>query len=341
MKVFRKYPLYLHALKRLETYLPDGHWKLEEIQEEIYRQEAGYSGEKAVDREIRKVQLAGPVQVLTDLQFNNGPDPADIIQIDTLILTTKGIWLIEAKRYRGKLRHQTAPRRLERVGDDGKVTTFDCPILQLENQIRAVKKWLADREIHLPVMGTVAFVSRNTWEGLPADAPIIPAKELPTYLERSYDKWGEVIGFTTFGKIAVELAVERGRFNPFPLCPRFGINPQDLKRGFLCPACTRRMNRITQRRFKCPACQTVRPPDYGKLILDWLLLIHLTITTHQFRAFAGLKSKASATRILSEYELTQIGESVKACYTVDLLSGLSGTELKKRKKPKTESQSQA
>ncbi|MET3576678.1 hypothetical protein ABID49_002607 [Bhargavaea ullalensis] len=333
MKVFRKYPLYLHALKRLEAYLPDGHWKLEEIQEEIYRQEAGYSGEKAVDKEIRRTRLEGPAQVLTDLQFQDGPDREHLIQIDTLILTAKGIWILEAKRYRGKLRYQTAPRRLERHDEDGSVLTFDCPILQLENQIRAVKNWLKERDIHLPVSGKVAFVSRNTWEGLPSDAPIIPAKEIPAYLEGEYQKWGEVISPGTFGRIAVEMALERSRFNPFPLCTWFKIDPNDLKRGILCPACKVSTNRKSQRRFHCPGCQVILQPDYGAKILDWFLLVYPTITNYQFRIFAGIQRQQTASRLLSEFELVKIGNSVNTCFTVNLFEDLDSKQrLKKRRK---------
>ncbi|MET3576684.1 nuclease-related domain-containing protein [Bhargavaea ullalensis] len=330
MIVIRRRSVELYAMERLLVLLPASHEKRKEVGDAVYRLKAGRAGEREVDKYVRLTRIPGPAKVLTDLELEIGPN--HIVQIDTVILTPRGAWILEAKRYKGTLRYLKNPNRLERIDSNEEVTPFPCPISQLSTQIRALEHWLADRGITLPVQGKIAFVSNNLWQGLPSDAPIIPVRDVPFYLQQSFDHLPEVLDLPLFHQLAEQLAKEKHRFNPFPLCARFGINPNTLKRGFLCPTCHARMRFITERTCRCEACNFQTLPDYGRALLDWFLLIHPTINNQQLRLFLGLKNKYAATRILALFELLKVGTSRNTAYTIDPFVGLENMQLKRRMK---------
>ncbi|KZE38908.1 hypothetical protein AV656_08385 [Bhargavaea cecembensis] len=132
---------------------------------------------------------------------------------------------MKAKRIWGTLIYRENPRRLERQNEDGTILTMKCPILQLESQVAAVREWLGRREIALPVDGRIAFTYQNTWEGLPDGTPILPAREVPFYLARECALTELYIDEKTFDHVAGMHALERYRFDRFPLCTKFDVNP--------------------------------------------------------------------------------------------------------------------
>ncbi|EMR06561.1 Nuclease-related domain protein [Bhargavaea cecembensis DSE10] len=315
MEVRRQYPVYLYALERALARLKPDDPAIRQVKDEIYRQEAGYSGELASDQYVQRTRLPGSVRVLTDLQIELGE--GESVQIDTLILTPRGAWIIESKRYRGMLRYCHSPKRIERVDDDGLAIAFPCPILQLETQIRAMEGWLESRGIELPVNGTVAFASHNVWEGLPDAAPIIPVREIPFYLENEFRIKPDCLDAQQFNQL-VRLLEREGLHKEWtPICKRFGINPNHLKRGFLCPDCDAVLARATERTVHCTGCGHEGLRDYWQLILDWFLLIHPTINNAQLRTFARLTGKQSANRILRMYELDKGGASTRTVYSLN------------------------
>lgn len=325
IKVIRRYPIYLYALERAveRVKMPE----LNEVREELYRQQAGYFGEIASDKYVRRTRIPGVV--FTDVQIEAAP--GEFVQIDTLILTQRAIWLIEAKKYKGALRYLQAPKRIERTERDGSVTVFPCPIVQLESQIHALKGWLGARGIDLRVFGTVAFASTNRWEGLPAESPIILVREIPAYLERAYRELDDCLTAEAFVQLAAKLGLQQNLLAWEPVCKRLGINPNRLKRGFLCPVCHDPLTRATERTGHCKNCNRDHKKDYGQLILHWLLLIHPTLNNAQFRAFAKLKTKQAASRILNRHELLIIGASTGTAYTLNPYTDLEGLEIRKGK----------
>ncbi|KZE38923.1 hypothetical protein AV656_08460 [Bhargavaea cecembensis] len=328
MEVKRDYPIYLHALERMLIRLSADHAKRQAVQNELAVTRAGYQGELEVDRHIRRTKMDGPARVLTDLEVR--VDEEHTVQIDTLVLTLRGIWILEAKRIWGTLVYRENPRRLERRNDDGTILTMKCPMLQLEIQIAAVREWLAQRDIPLPVDGRVAFTYQNTWEGLPERAPILPAREVPFFLAREYALSEPKMDEETFNWVAEMLELERFRFHPYPLCTKFDVNPNELIRGWVCLACGRKMKRDTERKVSCGPCKVAVKPDYGEVILDWLLLIHPTISNQQLRKFLGIKDKHAAGRVLRMFELEKVGVSVKRVYRLNFMRGLDETRLRRK-----------
>ncbi|KZE38909.1 hypothetical protein AV656_08390 [Bhargavaea cecembensis] len=89
MEVKRGYPIYLYALERMQIRLPENHPKRQSFADELAVAKAGYQGELEVDRLLRRTKLEGQVKVLKALEVQM--DEEQIIQIDTLVLTTHGI----------------------------------------------------------------------------------------------------------------------------------------------------------------------------------------------------------------------------------------------------------
>jgi len=164
----RKYPVELLRLKRLHARMYPHDPERAYVAELIGRAEAGYKGEMIVDNHLLGLRLPCESILLRNIRLQIREEY--IAQFDTLLVTERGIWIIEAKMIRGSLRLLANPRRMERTDESGAVLTMDCPILQLENQKTGLGDWLKERELSLPIGGMVAFATRNTWTGLPENA---------------------------------------------------------------------------------------------------------------------------------------------------------------------------
>lgn len=98
----RKYPVELLRLKRLHVRMYAHDPERGYIAELISRAEAGYKGETTVDNYLRGLRLPGKSILLRNIRLQIREEY--VAQFDTLLVTERGIWIIEAKMIRGSLR---------------------------------------------------------------------------------------------------------------------------------------------------------------------------------------------------------------------------------------------
>ncbi|MET3576183.1 nuclease-related domain-containing protein [Bhargavaea ullalensis] len=323
----RRYPIDLVRARRSEFRLVAGHEKKKFFGEQASRIEAGYKGELAVDQYLRHVQLPGWWTVLRDVRLEISHNY--IAQFDTLIITEKGIWIIEAKMIRGTLHWLEYPRRIERIEPDGTVLTFDCPIIQVENQKVALRNWLLDRNLDIPVAGVVAFATKNTWMNLPANSTIISVKELHHYLNKSFRNLPLVEN--SLAKSAfIRIHTEQLGPDLTTSAERHHLLKTDFLTGLLCDNCGSELDRDTQRQYSCTRCRRVDSDEsIARALLDYVLTIKPVVTTKEFVSFLKVVPESTARRHLGSH-LDPIGWGKTAAYSFCALRHLHKDRLKKR-----------
>ncbi|WP_040226771.1 nuclease-related domain-containing protein [Bhargavaea cecembensis] len=323
----RGYPVELLRAERSEFRLISGHVKRDFFNEQTDRIRAGYKGELSVDQYLVHANLPCWWRVLRDVRLRINDDY--IVQFDTLVFTERGIWIIEAKMIRGTLEWKEFPRRMERVRDDGSILTFDCPIIQVENQKVVLRGWLQSRNLDMPVNGVVGFATRNTWVNLPDNFTILSVKELPSFLNAQVrnSRFSAVeTGVRAFDSIRfAQLGPDET-----PSSERQGLTSRDFLHGLICESCRGRLKRGTQRSYTCLSCGQPDPDEpIARALLDYVLTIRPVVTTKEFTRFAQIVPEATARRCLNRH-LSPVGWGPNAAFAFYPGHHLDSTRLKKR-----------
>jgi Nuclease-related domain len=118
----------------------------------------GEIGEKSVARSLERRTAAGPSILLHDLRMPDGHG-----NIDHLAVAPAGVFVIDAKNYKGRVEILSplfkAPKLL--IAGRDRTSLIDG----LERQLSAVRRVLADGHEHVPVLGVLCF-----WT---ADLPLV------------------------------------------------------------------------------------------------------------------------------------------------------------------------
>lgn len=324
----RVYPIELLRSERSLIRLKSGHVKKQFFTDQSGRLRAGFHGEQAIDQHLKQLLLPGWWRMIRDvrLQINEGY----VAQFDTLLLTERGIWIVEAKRINGTLRWKNFPRRVERVKDDGSILTFDCPIIQLENQKTALRGWLQERNLSIPVHGVVAFSLKNTWINLPDNSVILSVKELRSYLTQQVNTATKVYEIS-IERIAVRIHEEQLGPDLTTTCERHEMEPFDFMDGLLCRDCGGQLKQINERSHTCTQCgQLDAEEPVGRALLDYVLIRKSVVNTQEFARFAGCSSSV-ARRTLSRH-LDRDGKYARL-FKFCPRTQLNGTEWIKKKGP--------
>ncbi|MCZ2257566.1 nuclease-related domain-containing protein [Sporosarcina sp. G11-34] len=272
----------------------------------------GYEGEREVDRHLGRVYFPEAVQVLTnvELQISSG----NFIQIDTLILTTNQVFVLEIKNIAGTLKFLQNPPRLQRTLDTGEVHIFSCPEDQLEKNMFDLELWLARNGLPLKTSGAIILAySKTNVKTPPLRMPIFYATQLPQVL-RNKKSNPDIMSSEQLHQIAHEIRSSQKPFNPFPLCTHFRIDPQILATGMYCNLCHSRLIKKTNRTWICQSCGTINKNPYSDNVKDWFTLVQDTITNKECRRFLNLKDKYAAHYVLNQLELRKTGKNRSTKY---------------------------
>ncbi len=107
IRIYRRKLEQLKSLPRLLARLHPNSPKYKEIEDKLYRVQAGYAGEVKVDKYLESTIFPQKVIVLTDVQLPVAEN--FLIQIDTLILSRSSIILLEIKNIAGTLTYIPNP----------------------------------------------------------------------------------------------------------------------------------------------------------------------------------------------------------------------------------------
>ncbi|WP_409254288.1 nuclease-related domain-containing protein [Bacillus sp. SCS-153A] len=202
--------------------------------------EKGFEGEKLFDEWLKPV--LGNRILLPDMQLMPS---TTYIQIDTILLTSKPIYLFEVKNLEG-----------DHIFEDGNIHRSDGtetknPILQLKRNEPVLRTILKNLGYNIPIHSIAVFVNpRFHLYNAPVDLPII----YPNQLDRFIAKLEETPSFLkrTHTELATKLISQTIPDNPYFKLPNYQYN--ELRKGIVCPSCGR-FFKAYSKTLNCLSCK--------------------------------------------------------------------------------------
>lgn len=235
------------------------------------------------------------------------------IQIDTLLITSSYILIVEVKNIIGTINFKTSPNQLIRTLNE-KITPYKCPIIQLERNQDGFQTWLHQTQWNIPVYTILIFASDNAIiENAPTHQTILFAKNFPLFIQK-LNKLPPQITKNQFQKIKEIIAQKNTIFVEKPLCEKYEINPMELKKGILCINCGARLYRITERQWKCEACRQIDKDPIPRNIDDLFILMNQEITTKECMHLLQLNSRHTLNYTFQKMKLIKTKKGNKTTY---------------------------
>ncbi|MFS0576151.1 NERD domain-containing protein [Sporosarcina sp. 179-K 3D1 HS] len=203
--------------------------------------EKGWQGEQRFDQLLME-RLQNVGYLLHDLCLEQNHS---VFQIDTLLISEKGILLFEIKNYEGDYVYGAENFRI--LPSDQEILN---PLHQLNRSITLFRSLLSKLKIQLPVKGYIAFVNPQfTLYEAPVNAPIILPSQLHRFLERINQN--PSLLSRQHRELADHLLEMHLPISPYARMPDYHF--QHLGKGILCNTCHSFMIK-TGRKIVCNKC---------------------------------------------------------------------------------------
>lgn len=305
----------LLVLNRLIARLPQHHHLIDSLEEKRYQIEAGYSGELDVDRILHELEFPQETIILKDIILQT--NPYYTTQLDTLIITPSRMILLEIKKYAGTVHFDEASGKTTRTSPSGKTYQYDCIIHQLIRAKEALRQWLSQKNINLPIEEVLVMANQRTIiPEMPVSVPLKYGKQLPRYI-RELPSLPKAFSRAEIKSIAFGIKNSATSWQQVLGCEKYDINPSELRRGVLCLDCNHIMTRSQGRKWRCQGCGKYGNRDLEQSVKDWFLLVKPTFSNKECREFLSIKSKYSASVTLRESNLNRKGNPPKNFYLWD------------------------
>ncbi len=306
-----------------------------EIERSLRSIKSGDWGERSLDYYTSFLNMEDYVicQGLRLLSSNNYH-----FQIDTLLLHSNFILILEVKNMAGTLKFDTKYNQLiQEVG--GREEVYKDPIQQVNHQHYQFLKWLENFQfpVNIPIQSYVIvandrakIVPLNNEESL-SKKVIRTTKLLDCIhnLQSTHQK--EILSTKQLKKITKLFIKHHKPANP-DLLKKYNIKTQDLLTGVHCPQCASLPMKRVHGKWVCLTCKFSSKSAHLKALQDYFLLINSTITNHQVREYLHINSVAGANYILKKLNLPHQGTTSNRTYLLESLDPHQSTKLIKSHK---------
>ena len=273
--------------------------------------EAGRYGEMRVDRSIKEVQFPSEVHIIPDLHMKIHENR--YIQVDTFIITCSYILIIEVKNIVGTINFKSSPNQLIRTLDD-EITAFSCPIIQLQRNLNGFQVLLNQIELKMPTYTALVFASdKAVIENASKDQTILFAKNLPLFIQK-LNKLPAQLTKGQFLKLKELIMKKNTHFVETPLCQKYEIAANELKKGVLCINCGYLLSRVSERQWKCNACGQTDKDPIPRNIEDLFILMKHEVTMKECMSLLQLKSRHTLNYTFKKMKLIKIKKGNKTTY---------------------------
>lgn len=296
-------PYNLFGLEALRRRLSKNRSEEINLKEKIRIATAGINGEKILHDIFNKYQLTFEHAIFLGLNLSS----TGKFQIDNLILSQQGAFILEVKNIRGRISFPAETNQLIRTLDNGQMEAFECPSVQLERNRYLLEDWFHARNLFIPIRTAVVFPNpRQLIDNTRPQLPILFPNEVPITL-REHDSNRPVIDSETFARAKTELLEGHSDYNPYPMCEKFKIAPEEIRSGVQCENCgTLGMQRIF-RGWGCNVCRSISRTAHVQAIRDWFMLVSETMTNRECREFLHITKNYTASRLLEDLPLEASG----------------------------------
>jgi hypothetical protein len=311
-------PIRITVNEALLRRLPANHYKREVIKGDLLKRKAGFRGEQSLDYYFSFLSDED-FYFLHDLRL---PYRHHFFQIDTLILTSYFLLIIEVKNISGTLLFDRTFNQLIRTKGD-KTEGFADPISQVSRHQYQLGQWMKSMQLTpLPIESIVVMSNpagiiktENKVAELQVQKKVIHAEQLMhfiTNLRNVHNK--EILSRKLIKKLNKMLLKSHTPPN-IDIHSSYQIPISDIKTGVQCSECL--FTPLQKARFgwPCPHCKTILKDGHIQAVEDYFLLISPTINNRQCRDFLHLSSDDTAYRILTSMNLSHNGKTKGRVYT--------------------------
>ncbi|UII56440.1 NERD domain-containing protein [Cytobacillus spongiae] len=303
----RKVPVRILQLQALLRRLPASHSKRAEIEANLAKQLAGFKGEKSIDYYLTYLP-SHSYTILHDLRLK---DNVHFFQIDTLIISSKFILIIEVKNISGTLFFDKSFNQLVRTIHQ-KEEGFPDPTIQVNRQHQHLMNWLAKHNFSkIPVCWLIVISNPSTI--IKSDSNIqsichaAAIEDKVATLEKNHPRDALVI--SEIRKLTRILQKNNLPIS-YDILQKFELSFFDLIRGVQCPTCMYiPMNRI-HGCWHCPNCSSLSKSAHIDALQDYALIVSKTIKNKDASTFLQLTSRHTAKRLLGTYIYKKDGYSI-------------------------------
>lgn len=314
IQIKNEFPLKIEQLEALLRRLPKKHEKISLIEELLAKLLNDQLGEQSMEYYYRLLE-EDHFEIVTNIRLTN--DRKNYFQIDTILLSTNVIIILEINNYIGTLYFDSSFNRLVRYIDDKEEHYLD-PIVQVNQQQLQFKNWLAKRKFPLiPIIGLIVFSQPSTVIKTTANETnnyVLHATNLPEKILQIQNVYSRhYISKQTIRKIKQKIVQEHEPYyqNPMQI---FDIPYEALQKGIQCPTCSLFKMARDHGIWYCTNCHTKSRDAHLEALKDYSLLVSNKITNRKFRDFLQLPSKYTAYRLLKHMNLKSYGNTWNKTY---------------------------
>ncbi|MFX3674690.1 MAG: nuclease-related domain-containing protein [Paenisporosarcina sp.] len=297
-----KYIFYEALERRLPQINP--YWPI--LQKTLRKERGGFAGELRVDRELSEGQYFESYLIVKDLLVGN---EFSYCQIDSLVIYSKFVLIIEVKNIPGILTYDEETHQLTRRKENGPIEAMGNPEDQLKRSERMVRNLLARYQIQIPVHGMIVF--SNPSSILEKPFPKCHAIHV-SGLYQSLEDLHQLYADHTSQKFDHRKLHQLFMLKAPVLTPNKPTHIPtkvftELTRGVLCPNCVTNKLEYKSKYWRCSICKFKSEKSHLETLQEYCILFSDELTTSEWMKFTGLKSLTTTRRILCESNLEKIG----------------------------------
>jgi hypothetical protein len=311
----RTIPRIILILQALLRRLSSQHSKRTVISEELGKRMAGFKGEEALDFTLSFLDPK-KYSILNDLRI---PYKTNFFQIDTLLITTKFILIIEVKYLSGTAFFDPIFNQLIQT-KNGKELALPDPPLQVKRQKGQLEDWLIKNGFpNIPiytyvVMSNDRMIIKTSPENKTLNRIVIHRHSL---LNKIVEIEEAILKESTSQKDIKKLIrtfkKQHTEFNP-SVKERYNISERDILKGVICECCNFRPLTRKHGTWICSKCDHKDRFSHIHALKDYKLLIGPTIKNAELRSFLEIHSSYVAKRLLQSLNLPTTGTKKGTTY---------------------------
>ena len=278
------------------------------IQSNYQRHKAGFYGESRVDYKLSLMQKNNYIHI-PGVRLNNHQH---YFQIDSIIITPKLIFIIEAKNMQGVLEYYASQRQLVQITDQVQQSYKD-PILQAKLQVKQLKKWIGQTNkipIEFLVVSTnPATIIKNMNNEKEFNYRFVTLENLTFRMDEIYHKYQKHILNKEQMNLLAEKLIEEDSPLIVDLIDEYGVEKDHLINGIPCSNCEKVPVKRINKMWICSQCGKNDRRVHERVIFDYFLLHGKTITNSQCQKLLKVSNRYIAYRILKTMKLSTSGQN--------------------------------
>lgn len=309
----REVPKILRGQEALLRRLSTNHPNYLRLQKDYYNSQAGFSGERDFDYQMREFKPDYPYAILHDIYLQQDQV---YFQIDSLLITPGFIVIFEVKNMAGKLLITQNPTQFIKEELNGNRLVLKSPIEELERKKYFLTRWLKDKNIEIPILDFVVLAYQNELiiENLATDK-VAFTYEMPNRL-RKLEVYQEFLSNHEIQQLAYQLNKHHRDFNPYPLSKKYEVSLHDIQPGVFCTSCKNSRMSWISKTWRCSHCGHRDLKGHFPALQDWYCILGPHITNSQLREFLSINSRHTARRLLTTPNTSVTGSGRAAVYRI-------------------------